>query len=97
MPILMGFAEGWIDLRLKVFVLLVCFLAQSMAWTKTVIILCLNQKHGRPGKIYRTHEAVLKQLVLLPRHRPGGERHKRLYAQVAFTREQSLDATVGAS
>ena len=67
MPILVGFAEGGLDLRLKIFALLVCFLAQSVAWTKTLIVRCLN-------------EVVLEQLVLLPRHCTRSERHERLYA-----------------
>src|SRR6266481_5222180 len=93
-PVLMGAAESRINLGLKVLLRFVCFLAQSPARSQAVIVLCLDQKDWRLGEIHCTHQAILKRHILLPRHCTGSERYERLYAQVAFTREQSLDATV---
>jgi len=65
---LMGAAEGRVDLRLKVLVSFLCFLAQNLARSKAVIVLSLNQKDWRLGEIHRPNQPLSKRQILVPRH-----------------------------
>src|SRR5258708_17475317 len=95
--ILTVFTELGVDLRLEVPVFLLGFFGQCVAGGEREIILCLQQKDRCFFACNRRQQTVLKQRIALPRLRRRRERHQGLYAQVALTCQQRLNAAIGAS